>query len=288
MSLSRRSVLPLPLLGLISSPARAGDASLIEAIAEGIEQETGGRVGLALLDSDSGQSVSLRANERFAMCSTFKLALAGWLLHAADRGRLALDEPIAITAQDMVPHAPFSESRVGQHVSLMALAEAGVVSSDNPAANLLLRRLGGPQGLTEWVREQGDAVTRLDRYETMLNEGAPGDPRDTTSPAAMLALMQRLLLGDTLTPDSRQRVIGWMHGSETGNNLVRAGLPLGWQEGNKTGAGENGIRTIISLITPPGRRPILLCVFMAGVGETLAARNAHFPLLGRALAQLIA
>lgn len=288
MMLSRRAILPLPLLTLLPSAAQAVGFAPLRIAAEAIERTTGGRVGIAVGFARQAGHALYRAEERFAMCSTFKLALCAQLFHSAERKRLSLDEALHVRAADMVPHAPITEPLIGKTATLRTLAAAAMVQSDNPATNLILRKLGGPKAFTRWVRTLGDRTTRLDRYEPMMSEGLPGDPRDTTSPAAMLTLVQRLLFGPTLSPDVRQQLVAWMHASETGNNMLRAGLADGWREGNKTGSGDRGIRNTISIITPPAGEPLLLTVYMAGVGKTRDEREAHFPSLARALIESLA
>ncbi|GGI77356.1 beta-lactamase [Polymorphobacter multimanifer] len=281
---SRRAVLPLPLLALLPAAASPPSFAPIAAALAATERATGGRCGLALLDTATSQRFTIRGDERFAMCSTFKLALAAQLLDS----KFDLQTTVPITAEDMVSHAPFTQPRIGTSASLFDLAAAMMITSDNPATNLVLRRLGGPAAFTAWVRGQGDRVTRLDRYETMMSEGTPGDPRDTTSPSAMLGLVHRLLFGDALAARNRQQLIAWMHASETGDTMLRAGLPGGWTEGNKTGAGDHGIRNTVSIVTPPGRPPLLLSIYMAGVGTTQPERNAHYPPIARALVESLA
>jgi beta-lactamase class A len=169
-----------------------------------IEAETGGRLGVAALDSESGRRIEYRASERFAMCSTFKLLLAAAVLARVDAGHESLERRLAYGPADLLDYAPVTKARVaegGLPVGALCAAAAGV--SDNTAANLLLATLGGPEGLTRYARELGDGVTRLDRTEPALNMNAPGDPRDTTTPAAMVANLQRLFL--TLDGDHGRR-----------------------------------------------------------------------------------
>lgn len=286
--ISRRAVLPLPLLTLLPAARKAVDFAPLAAAAKAVEQSSGGRCGLAVLDTASGQRFAVRADERFPMCSTFKLALAAQLLHSAEQGRILLAKAVPIAATDMVPHAPFTQPRIGQSATLLDLAAATMIASDNPATNLILQQLGGPASFTAWVRKQGDKTTRLDRIEPMMSEGLPGDARDTTSPAAMLGLIERLLFGPTLSQESRQQLLSWMHASQTGNDMVRAGLPAGWKEGNKTGSGDRGIRNTISLITPPDRPPLLLTIYIAEAERDIAARNRHHAAIARALVQSLA
>jgi beta-lactamase class A len=164
------------------------------------------------------------------------------------------------------------------------LCEATMTLSDNTAANLLLRGLGGPAGLTAWLRGIGDDVTRLDRWETALNEARPGDPRDTTTPAAMLATMQRLTLGDVLLPTSRAQLLAWLRANRTGDARLRAGLPPGWQAGERTGTGPNGTSNDVGLVWPPGGAPLLVAAYLTEGAADIATRDAALADVGAAVA----
>ncbi len=284
--LDRRTlVAALPLL--TAAPALAAPdrfAPLRRAIAR-IEHDAGGPIGVALIDTHSGARFSHRATSRFPLCSTFKLLLAARLLHGADRGLWQLSERLPVRREDMLNNAPFSETRIGGSASLAEMAEAMCVLSDNPAANLALARIGGPAGLTAWLRSLGDTTTRLDRMEPEMNNETPGDPRDTTTPAAMLATSRALIEGRILSPAARARLFGWMHASRTADTMIRAALPPGWAEANKTGAGSWRARNIVSHITPPGRRPIWVAAYLFAARSELAERNRQFVPLGRAIVE---
>ncbi len=216
-----------------------------------IEQRVGGRLGVALVDGEGRLLLAHRADERFALCSTFKLPLAAMLL----TGRISQRTPLPLTAADILPHSPFSERALasGHPPRAGFAAQAIVEQSDNAAANLLLRALGGPAAFTAWLRRQGDAVTRLDRWETALNENAPGDLRDTTSPAAMAALTRRLIFGDVLQELSRNQLRRWTIASTTGLRRIRAGLPASWTAGDKTGSCGTAWNDVAWFTTPEGR-----------------------------------
>ncbi len=243
-----------------------------------IERSVGGRVGVFALDTGSGRTVAHRGEERFAMCSTFKWALAAAVLLRVDRGELALTEAVPYGRGDLQEYAPVTLEHVGDGaMSIEALAQAAVTVSDNTAANLLLGKVAGPGGLTQFVRQLGDTVTRLDRDEPALNENLDGDERDTTSPKAMVGLMRAVLVGDALSSASRERLIGWMRDSKTGQRRLRAGLSEGWVAADKTGTGANGSNNDVMIATPPGRAPILVAAYMSGSrvpGLTLEAAHA--------------
>jgi beta-lactamase class A len=249
-----------------------------------------GRLGVAIRDVATGREWGWRAGERFPLTSTFKLVLAAAILARVDRGELRLAQPLAVTAADMVPHAPVTGPRVGgAPMSLDELCAAILVWSDNPAANLLLPLVGGPPGLTAFARGLGDSAFRLDRPETALNEATPGDPRDTTTPAAMRGTLGRLLLGDALSPASRGQMAGWLEGSRTGDARLRAGLPAGWRCGEKTGGGGHGTANDIGILWPPGREPLLVAAYLTeAAAAPPAARDAALAAVGRAAAALVA
>lgn len=223
-----------------------------------IEARSGGRLGVALLD-DAGRKVAgYRDDERFAMCSTFKLPLAAMVLEKAAEGQWAMGDTLPVTDADMVAYAPYVEAQRAKSppepVTVEGAAAAAVSLSDNAAANLLLDRLGGPQGFTNWLRGKGDAVTRLDRREPELNENAVGDPRDTTTPAAMAETSRRLVLGDAM-PQGQQRLLyRWMENTSTGLKRIRGGLPQGWSAGDKTGSCGNAFNDVAVFTSEKGKR----------------------------------
>ena len=217
-----------------------------------IERASGGRLGVALIDAEGRTLFANRANERFAMCSTFKLALAAMFVDGHDR------TPLRITRADMMGNSPYSGRMLaGGELSIAGAGEHIVTDSDNAAANLLLRRLGGPEEYTRRVRAWGDAVTRLDRYELGLNENARNDPRDTTSPAAMAGTMRGLVMGDLLDAPARERFRGWLMGTRTGPRRIRAGLPASWTMGHKTGTCGTAYNDVAFFRTARGNEYVL-------------------------------
>jgi len=265
--------------------AAAGFAGLAESFAR-IEAAHGGRLGVAVLDTGSGRQAGHRQEERFPMCSTFKLLAAGAVLARVDEGQERLDRRIRYAKEDLVTYSPVTEKHAGAGgMTVAELCEAAITLSDNGAANLMLDSLGGPAGLTRWLRGLGDDVSRLDRRETELNEARPGDPRDTTSPAAMLADLRALTLGDALSGASRAQLRSWLRGCRTGDASLRARLPQGWQVEDKTGSGANGTRNDVGLLCPPGgRAPVLVAAYLTGSPGESAARDAVLAEVGAAVA----
>ena len=275
-SIARRTLLAVPLL---SVPAFADDS--ISALRE-LERRNGGRLGVALLDTASGRRVAHRGDERFPMCSTFKFLAAALMLTRVDRGEDRLDRRIVFAESDLVPYSPATKEHAGPGgMTVDAICAAAVTLSDNTAGNLMLASFGGPAGLTAFVRGLGDPVTRLDRIETELNEGAPGDPRDTTSPLAMLGTMQKVVAGNVLSAGSRERLIGWLVANKTGDKRLRTGLPAAWRVGDKTGTGGNGSANDIAVAWPPGRAPVFIAAYYTGSTISDEARSAVIAEAGR-------
>jgi beta-lactamase class A len=252
---------------------------------EEIEHSLGGRVGVFALDTGSGRDLAHRADERFAMCSTFKWALVAAVLVRVDRGELRLEDDVPYGSADLLEYAPITRQNVARGaMTLEALAEAAVTVSDNTAANLLLARVDGPAGLTRFFRELGDSVTHLDRTEPTLNTNLPGDERDTTSPRAMVQSMQRVLCGDVLSAGSRESLLGWMKACKTGADRLRAGLPPGFGAGDKTGTGNHGAANDVAIIWPPGKKPLLVASYLSESERSLPALNAAHARIGQFVA----
>lgn len=278
--LHRRTVLTAAAALLAAGSTRA--EPLDTALAR-IERESGGRLGVAVIDTATGARSGHRADERFAMCSTFKLLLGAAVLARVDAGRETLDRRIPIDPAALLAWAPLTKPNAGGSMTVAALAEAAMVMSDNTAANLLLETLGGPLGLTAWLRLLGDDVSRLDRTEPTLNEALPSDPRDTTTPVAMAADIERLVLGDALSPPSRDLLTGWLVGNRTGDARLRAGLPKDVRVGDKTGTGERGTTNDVGLFWPPGRKPVIVAVYLTETTAPAAARDATIAAVAKAV-----
>ncbi|MDM0233284.1 class A beta-lactamase [Variovorax arabinosiphilus] len=264
----------VPALAATDPALKPFRAKVAQAKLNRIEADSGGRLGVCILDTATGRRLVHRAGERFPMCSTFKLLAAAMVLQRVDQGQERLDRPIAIERAVILPHSPATEPNVGGTMTMGALCEATLTQSDNAAANLMLTSFGGPAALTAYLRALGDPVTRLDRNEPGLNEAIAGDPRDTTTPAAMLGLVRKLVLGDALKPGSRVQLRDWLIANKTGGQKIRAGLPAGWQAGDKTGGGAFGTNNDVAIVWPPGRRPILVSAYLTQTTAPLAQRDA--------------
>jgi beta-lactamase class A len=285
---------------LAAAALRAGSADAVpatrrfDAAARLQSLEVGqARLGVCLLDTATGEASGNRMREHFAMCSTFKLALVAACLREADHGRLDLAQVLTYSEADLLPWAPVTRKNLASGgLSIAALAQAAQELSDGTAANLLVKRLGGPEAVTAKFREMGDPVTRLDRYEPALGLVLSADLRDTTTPLAMAQLVRRITTGDLLQDDSRRRLLQWMQDTGTGPHRLRAGLPAEWRCGNKTGTGRAEGTTNkcndVAITFPPGRAPIVIAAYFDSGEYTAQTERRHEAVLadvGRIAAQ---
>jgi beta-lactamase class A len=285
-SITRRTALAGSLLAFSSLGSRAAAQDPKARLAD-LERRHGGRLGVAILDTQTGRRIEHRAGERFALCSTFKAVAAALVLARVDRGEESLDRRVTFAASDLVRWSPVTEKHVGTGMTMAEICEAAITMSDNTAGNLMLESFGGPAALTAFARSLGDPITRLDRIETALNEATPGDPRDTTTPGAMLGTMNKLLLGEALSGSSRGRLTAWLIANKTGDKRIRAALPRDWRVGDKTGTGGNGAANDVAILWPPGRSPILVAAYYAEAKATDEQRSAVLAEVGRVATEII-
>ncbi len=259
---------------------------VVQTELERIEAATGGRLGVALVDTGSDRTITYRGEERFPMCSTAKVLACAALLARVDAGNESLERRVRYVAADLVAYSPMTKEHVGgDGVTLAALCEAALTLSDNTAMNLILANVGGPAAVTSFARSLNDPVTRLDRTEPSLNEATPGDPRDTSTPTAMAGSLRKLALGSALSARSRDSLCAWMLANTTGNAKLRAGVPQTWRVGDKTGNGDQGSSNDVAVMWPPNRAPIIAVVYLTGATSVSDdARAAASAEVGRAAA----
>lgn len=287
--MNRRNLLKGALLGasvLALHPSFALAGTTQDAIASWaeIERRHGGRLGIAMLDTGSGKRAGHRADERFLLCSTFKLLLAAAVLARVDRGQEQLDRRLVFGKDALLEYAPVTRLHVGAPgMSIAELCQAAITVSDNTAANVLLAHLGGPSVVTAYARQLGDTVTRLDRIEPELNRPTAEGLSDTTTPAAMLGDVQKLTLGTALSDASRKQLLDWLYQTSTGKMLLRAGVPSDWRIGEKTGSGVTQ-RNDVAIMWPPHRKPLLVAAYYENAQASDDQRAAVLAEAGRVMA----
>jgi beta-lactamase class A len=274
MPLSRRHLLAAgAAFGLTGCSAEVKKAAAIGSRIIEIKKRHGGRIGVSAIQG--GNAFDLESSQRFAMCSTFKWVLAAAILQQVDQGKLSLGKEIAYGQSDLLDYAPVTKTHVTDgKMAVSDLCAAAVELSDNTAANLLLPLVGGPSGLTQFVRAFGDVTTRFDRTEPDLNSNVDGDERDTTTPQAMAALLKTVFAGTVLKPASLDQLKAWMVATSTGQKRIRSVVPAGWTAGDKTGTGANGAVNDVAVIWPDKGEPIFMAIYTSGGTLDAAGRES--------------
>lgn len=267
--------------------ASIADQRLIDEIKR-LESASGGRLGVCVLDTATGARHAHRGDERFPMCSTFKALAAAAVLAQVDAGKEQLSRRISYDASALVTYSPVTEKHVGDGMTLAEICDAAVTLSDNTAGNLLLAALGGPAGLTAYLRSLGDQFTRLDRNEPTLNEASPDDIRDTTTPNAMASTLQSLVLGTkALSAASREQLTAWLITNKTGDTRLRAGFAKDWRIGDKTGTGARGTCNDVAVIWPPNKAPIVITAYLTGANVSATEQNTTIASVARAVSAML-
>lgn len=270
------TICPLPV-------AWAADSFRRQAAA--LEKAAQGRLGLHVIDTGTGREYGWRSDERFMMLSSSKLLIAALVLARSERGEERLDRLIRYDRGKLLSWAPVTDKHVDTGLTVGELCAAAIAMSDNTAANLLMDSFGGPQAVTAFARQIGDPVTRLDRREPDLN--GPDGEKDTTMPAAIARSMRRLLLGDVLSPPSRAQLRDWLLGCKTGDKRLRAGVPAGWQVGDKTGTNRTDANDV-GILLPPSRPPLLVAAYLADSKAAMDVKEATLAGAGRLAVALAA
>ncbi|WP_305986353.1 class A beta-lactamase [Roseibium sp. MMSF_3544] len=275
----------LPFAALAPAEAAEFDPAPIASVVEDIESRLSARVGVTIIDTESGTTWSHKGDERFPTNSTFKAFLCAALLDADSKGTVDRTQSVIVEESDIVSYSPVTEKLVGgKGLSLEELCGITVTISDNAAANIVMQALGGPPEVTAFLRSIGDDKTRVDRWEPDSNTGIPGDERDTTTPRAAAETLQKLVLEEGLSETARTRFTDWLEGNKVGNKTLRAGLPKTWRIADKTGAGANGSRNNIAVIWPEGRAPLVIAVYITQTTAAFETRNKAIAGIGAALA----
>ncbi|QJC88891.1 Class A beta-lactamase [Bacillus subtilis] len=234
-----------------------------------LEKKFDARLGVYAIDTGTNKTIAYRPNERFAYASTYKVLAAAAVLKKNSIEKL--NEVIHYSKDDLVTYSPITEKHVDTGMSLKEISEAAIRYSDNTAGNILLQQLGGPKGFEKSLKQIGDHVTKANRFETDLNSAVPGDIRDTSTAKALATDLKAFTVDNTLTTDKRTILTDWMRGNATGDELIRAGAPIGWEVGDKSGAGSYGTRNDIAIVWPPNRAPIILAIL-----SNRFTKDAHY------------
>lgn len=247
-----------------------------------IEQRTLGRIGISVLDS-TDQQWHYKGNERFPMMSTFKTLACAKMLQDSDRDILDISTMAPVKSDELIAWSPITKNMVGSLITIENACEATMKTSDNTAANIVLKHIGGPQGVTAFLRLTGDKVTQLDRFEPELNQAKSDDLRDTTTPNAMNKTLHHILFEDVLAQNSKKQLKEWMQGNTVSDSLLRSVLPKGWSIADRSGAGANGSRGITAAIWTDEREPLIISIYLTQTNLSMPERNQVINEIGKAI-----
>lgn len=244
-----------------ASTLEAKTASIQKQLAE-LEASYGGQIGVAAINTANNECIQYRAEQRFPVQSTFKAMAAAAILKQSMTDKQLLQQKLKYNKKDLLFWSPITEKHLADGMTIAGLCAAAVEYSDNAAANLLVKKLGGPQAVTAYARSIGNKAFRLDGWEPNLNSN-PHDIYDTSTPAATVNSLQKLVLGNALATSQREQFVSWMKGNAVGDKRIRAGVPKGWIVADKTGSGDYGIANDIGVIWPPKGAPIIVAIYFA-------------------------
>ena len=285
---ARTRIALLSVFALLSaSYVSAQQSERLIAAVQSEERALHARVGIAVFDASSGRTAHYRGDERFPLNSTHKTFSCAALLAKVDAQAISLDQPVAISQEMLVAYSPITEKSLSpQTITLREVCRAAVSYSDNTAGNVVIDAIGGVAGFNAYMRSIGDDITRLDRQEPDLNESTPGDLRDTSTPKAIINSLRQVLLGDGLSESSRNELTQWMRNDQVGGALLRASLPADWNIADKTGAGGYGSRSIIAVIWPPAKQPLVVGIYITQTDASLSASNQAIARIGAVLSEV--
>lgn len=226
-----------------------------------LEKSFNGKIGIYAIDTANNNIIQYHATDRFPIQSTFKLLLVSAVLQKSEKDHHLLQKHINYKTSDLIFWSPITEKNVSSGMSIADLCAATLQYSDNTAASLLMKKIGGPASITLFARFIGDPYFRLNNWEPNLNSN-PNKLADTSTPKGMAESLNQLVLGNTLKPNQRQQLITWMKGNTTGDKQIRSVVPEGWIVADKTGGGNTyGIVNDIAVIWPPNRPPLILAIY---------------------------
>src|SRR5574344_1760358 len=255
----------------------------VEQDVKAIEVSLSARIGVSVLDTQNGEYWDYNGNQRFPLTSTFKTIACAKLLYDAEQGKVNPNSTVEIKKADLVTYSPVIEKQVGQAITLDDACFATMTTSDNTAANIILSAVGGPKGVTDFLRQIGDKETRLDRIEPDLNEGKLGDLRDTTTPKAIASTLNKFLFGSALSEMNQKKLESWMVNNQVTGNLLRSVLPAGWNIADRSGAGGFGARSITAVVWSEHQAPIIVSIYLAQTQASMAERNDAIVKIGHSI-----
>jgi beta-lactamase class A len=277
-----------PLVYQFQAPLQRSYTSPLEARIAGIAGAESGRIGVAAVDLSTGRAIQVLGDQPFPMASTSKVAIVATFLEGVDQGRFRLDQqfPLMIAVPSRKFEGSIAPVRPGQLFTAQSLIEMTITRSDNQATDALLAAVGGPGAVNHWLAGAGIRNFRIDRdIATLVRDDGeidPAfsiDPRDSTTPLAMVQLLSGIYRGQWLRPSSRAVLIGAMERCITGKRRIPAMLPGEARVAHKTGS-LNNTSSDVGIIQAPDGRALAVAIYVTGQGNR-ANREARIAAIAR-------
>ena len=240
-----------------------------------LEATTPGILGIAAIDTGTGQQINYHAYQSFPMgCTSKTIGVAAVLARAMKQPDL-LYKIIKYPASALQEWSPVTKKHLADGMSVQQLCAAAIMFSDNTAMNLLLAQVGGLTGINAFARGiDADGYFQMDHNWPAEAAASPASRQDATTPATMENLLSQLLLGQVLAPTARKQLLDWLHHSVTGYARIRAGVPSGWAVMDKTGTGSRyGTTNDVAVIFPPHCRPLIFSIYYSSDIDTSPTRE---------------
>lgn len=215
-----------------------------------LEADSGGRIGVAAINTSNNMRIQYHATERFPTCSTAKIMTVAAILQESMRDKHYLQQKITYNKEDLVFYSPITEKHIADGMTIYELSAAAMTHSDGTAMKLLTRKLEGPKTVNMFAHRIGNDTFKL-----------ADDLSGTGTPVAMANSLRRLVFGNDLALPQREQLQAWLKQNTTGNLRIRAGVPKGWLVGDKTGTGQDGATHDIGIIWPPTCSPIIVAIY---------------------------
>ena len=266
-------IFTLSILSTVTTMSANAEQMTLSRKIHQLEKDLDMRIGISFYDENNNKTWQYNGDQSFPLVSTFKAFACAALLARVDSNQDTLERAIPVHKNQLITYSPITEKYIDKTMTNAELCSAAITLSDNTAGNLILKNIGGPSGLTQFMRSIGDEKTQLSRWEPELNEANPGDTRDTTSPNAIVKSLRKVLLGSYLSISSQKQLTDWLLHDKVADGLIRSILPNDWKIGDKTGAGGYGSRAIIAVIWPPERKPVFISIYLTQTKASMDIRN---------------
>lgn len=240
-----------------------------------LESSTEGRIGIFAMSTANDRTIEYRADEIFPTGCTSKVIGVSAVLKKSMSDPSLLLTNMKYSEEELDEWCPVTKEHVSSGMTIQDLCGASISLSDNTAMNLLLKIIGGVQGMNDFARSIGDVSFRQDNgWPAEAFSGGTDNVKDSSTPKSMVESLRKLTLGEVLDKPQKDLLIAWLINTQTGKQRIKSAVPNGWTVGHKTGSGgAYGTTNDLAIIWPPGCAPILMGVYYTTPNEHAERRE---------------